>query len=337
VLLIAATQLHSINPPPVIAKPAPQRADFPPAPPDPEAQPKRTAAAPPALYGSADAAIDRIANWATLDADPLRRAFVNSGDLYAFVQRHLARAVSGDGAASYYIYLALDECRPYLRIDADEARSLAQRMQPDLGAGPIEERQSWFRDGLRCSRFAGGDLSALVAALGEDRPGAEAEYGSVLFERAANAGFPPAVAERALREPGFDASQRDAMLRGALRSANADVYWQLFRHSWSQNEEQAAASLAWLIEACRKGYDCGADASWFRVGDCADGSEACLPAQSALAHYWYAAPVSAREAAFVMAQQIDTAIAGGRFEDLPLPQVRDLGEVFAQAAVPIEE
>src|SRR5437016_155666 len=44
----------------------------------------------PALAGDADAAIARISQWATLDLDSLRRAFANSNDLYAFVQRRIA-------------------------------------------------------------------------------------------------------------------------------------------------------------------------------------------------------------------------------------------------------
>jgi hypothetical protein len=310
---------------------------FPPAPPDPEQEASRPTSPAPALRGNRDGAIQQLASWATLDRDPLRRSFINTADLYGFVQRHVARAQAGDGAASYYIYLALDECRPYLRMDVDEARALSQQMQPDLSEAAVEERQSWFRDGLRCDRFAGGDLSAVAAALGAERPDAEVEYGSVLFERAADAGFAPALAERALREPGFDASQRNAMLRRALRSGNADVYWQLFRHTWGPDDEQASTSLAWLIEACRAGYDCGTDAIWFRVGECADGSEHCLPAQSALAHYWEAASAPARESAFALAQQMESALAKGRVDEVPLPQVEDVEQTFAQAAAPIEE
>ena len=338
-LSLAASRLHSAgNVELHLARPAslPKRSQFPPPPLDTEML-ASTSTPPPTLRGNADAAIERIANWATLDADPLRRTFANSSDLYGFVQRHVPSVQEGDGASAYYIYLALDECRPYLRLGAGEAGSLAQRMQPDLDQAGVEERQSWFRDGLRCDRFAGGDLSAVVAALGSDRPGAESEYGSVLFERAADAGFAPAVAERAMREPGFDASQREAMLRSALRSHDADVYWQIFRHSWSVDDERAASSLAWLIEACREGYDCSAGATWFRIGDCADGSEQCLPAQSALLHYWYAASASARESAFALAQQIDAAARTGRWDQVPLPPVRDLEQEFAQAAVPIEE
>ena len=340
VLCIAASQLHSTpsSVPLTSSAPAPsKRAQFPPPPLDPERAALRKTSLPPSLRGNMDAAIERIAKWATLDADPLRRTFANSVDLYGFVQSHLSRAAEGDGAASYYIYLALDECRPYLRMDADEAHALAQRMQPDLSDAADEERQSWNRDELRCARFAGGDLSAIVEALGAERPGAEAEYGSVMFERAADAGFPPALAERALREPGYDASQRESMLRRALHSGNADVYWQLFRHSWSSDPAQATASLAWLIEACRNGYDCSADATWFRTGECADGSEQCLPAQSALAHYWDAAPAPARESAFALAQQIEAAAKTSRWDDVPMPAVRDVEQAFAQAAMPIEE
>ncbi len=143
----------------------------------------------------------------------------------------------------------------------------------------------------------------------------------MLFERAADAGFAPAMAERALREPGIDPDERTELLRSALQSANADVYWQLFRRVWSQDgdDARAALALAWLIEACRYGYDCGSQAPWFRTGECADGSERCLPAQSALAHYWYAASPTARDAAFAMARDIDGALAQSRWDDVPLP------------------
>jgi hypothetical protein len=278
----------------------------------------------PSLRGDGDAAIERLAQWVTLDLDPLRRGFANSSDLYAFVLRHLPRAKSGDGASNYYVYLALDECRPYLRLGADEVRTLIERMQHGFAEALPEERQSWSRDAQRCYRFAGGDLGPIVEALGEDRPGSESEYGSVLFERAANAGFAPALAERGLREPGFSVVDRDAMLRAALRSDNADVYWQVFRHSWNPDDEaQAALSLAWLIEACRKGYDCSARAPWFQVGECADGSQRCLPSQSALSHYWFAASAAARDEAFRLARAIDDSVTKARWDDVPLPIPRD--------------
>jgi len=296
---------------------------FPPAPSafEPRAKPpevlRREA---PRLAGSPDLAIERLAQWASIDSDPLRRGFANSSDLYAFLLDHLDAAQDGDGAAAYYIYLALDECRPYLRLQPEEARALLDRMQPSLDESAQEERQSWVRDNQRCHRFAGGDLSMVARLLGADRPGAESEYGSVMFERAADAGFAPAVAERALREPDLAPAVRNAMLRDALHDGNADVLWQLFRRSWSADSgEQQARSLAWLVEACRNGYDCSGQAPWYRAGECADGSERCLPGQSALAHYWYAASDETREAAFGLAQEMDSALARERIDELPLP------------------
>jgi hypothetical protein len=319
--------LHFATPPESGAAPAaairPTSA-FPPAPiefqaPAPTAESIRSRA--PSLSGDADLAISGLAQWATMDADPLRRTFANSVDLYAFMQRHLQAAHDGDGASAYYVYLALDECRPYLRLAPEEARALLERMQPSLDDSYTEERQAWARDSLRCYRFAGGDLSTLAQTLGDDRPGAESEYGSVFFERAADSAFPPALAERALREPGFDRGQREEMLRAALKSGNPDVFWQLFRRTWSPqgDDPQDASSLAWLIEACRYGYDCGSQAPWFRTGECADGTERCLPAQSALAHYWYATSPVIRDAAFARAQEIDTALSQSQWDDLPLP------------------
>jgi hypothetical protein len=311
------------EPPPPAAEPVPSVSGFPPAPPvfePPAAAVEELRAQAPALWGDGDGAIADIARWATVDSDPLRRTFANSADLYGFLLNHIPAAQAGDGAAAYYVYLALDECRPYLRLGPEEARALIERMEPSLGQADTEERQSWLRDSLRCYRFAGADLGVVTQVLGADRPGAESEYGSVLFERAANAGFAPALAERALREPDFASGERKQMLQVALGSGNADVYWQLFRHAWSaQSDEARTLALAWLIEACRNGYDCGSQAPWFRAGECADGSERCLPAQSALAHYWYRASPIVRDAAFAMAQDIDVALARARWDEVPLP------------------
>jgi hypothetical protein len=51
---------------------------------------------------------------------------------------------------------------------------------------------------------------------------------------------------------------------------------------------------------------------------------ACAEGRSALEHYWYAASTAERDAAWEEAHRIEAALAAGRWEELPLPDLERL-------------
>jgi len=266
--------------------------------------------------------------------EPLRRAFAEAGSLVRFALERLPLALDGDGASQYFIYLALDHCRGYLRGDFDGANANLERMLslPDLTA---EERIAWHADYERCRGFALQDWSALAEALGEDRPGAEVEYASVWFERAVLNGYPPALVEQALRLGPLSAEERRAMLREGLATGGADAYWLLFAHSGEvQTGEVTVPALAWLIVACRAGQDCGEHARWYRGFVCAQEDRRCVPGQSALEYYWQAATPLQRDQAWTQAAEIEGNIYSGQLDGLPLPDldVRDSHHLWGDPA-----
>ena len=65
-----------------------------------------------------DPEIERIGR-APPRLDPLSRAFLEATNLTQFALDRLPRALAGDGASQYFIYLALEQCRGYLRRDLE--------------------------------------------------------------------------------------------------------------------------------------------------------------------------------------------------------------------------
>ncbi len=255
---------------------------------------------------------------------PTRRAFQDAPNLMRFALDRLPEAAEGDGASQYFIYLALDQCRSYLRNDFEGASANLERLTnvPDLNP---EEQIAWQSDLERCRGFAVSDWSALGEALGEDKPGAEVEYASVWFERAANSGYGPALAEQALRPSPFDAQTRAQMLRDVLPTAGAEVYWLMFAHSGDVAAgEVRVPALAWLIAACRAGQDCTEDARWYRNFVCTNGEQRCLSGQSALEYYWFSASPYQRDRAWTQAYRIEAALKAGAWEEVPFPDLERL-------------
>lgn len=254
--------------------------------------------------------------------DGLRRAFLDSSNLMQFAMDRLPRAAAGDGASAYYLYLALDQCRSFLRGDATAANASFERVL-SLADLTDEERVAWQSDFERCRGFTVADWSALGDALGEDRPGAEIEWASVWFERAAQAGYAPALVEQALRPSPYSALERAAMLHDAFPSAGAEAYWLLFAHSGEvDGGDVGAPALAWLIVACRAGQDCSEEARWYRGVACMQGR--CEPGQTALEHYWQSATLGEREEAWVEAARIEALLRARVWDDLPVPDLEVL-------------
>lgn len=253
--------------------------------------------------------------------DPVRRRFALSSDLYRFVTDLLLAGGLG-GAEEYYIYLALDQCRPYLRIDPAGAQQLYETALQQLGERPLEERMQWQSEYLRCRNFAGADLTLLQQALGDDRPGAETEYGSVFFQRAADHGYPPALLEEVLRVSDAGEERRLERLQEAVASGDPEVYWLLFNHLRDADDAEASlAGLSWLIVACRAGYDCTAQAEWFRYMVCAQDQSACRATDSALGYFWHSLDPTQRELAFTRADAIENGLEQSSVDPSLLPSL----------------
>jgi hypothetical protein len=257
--------------------------------------------------------------------DAIRRRFAAAPDLMRFALDLVPAARAGDGLSDYLIYLTLEECRNYLRLDAESARALFDRVTGALNDLTPEEQAAWSSDYERCYAFAGGEWSALGDALGDERPGAETEYASVWFERAAATGFAPAAAEQALRPGPFAAEERANLLFDALPARDPDVYWLLFAHSGDvPTGGISAPALAWLLLACRAGEDCGEQARWYRGYICSRADSDCEPGLSAVEYYWFAAPADVREQGWQLADRIEADVRSRRWEQLPLPELQSL-------------
>ena len=279
-----------------------------------------------AIHLDADREIAELGRRAPKYQYAARRAFEETPDRLDFVLGHLPDAKRGDGASQYLIYLALEQCRTWLRLNTDSARELSDSLQIDFENLSVDERRDSAREYQRCAGFASRDWSEIGNALGADRPGAETEYGSVWFERAAREHHPPALAEQALRRGPLNVAQRRAQLEEAAASADPDVYWLLFAHSSEVETGRASmTSLAWLIAACRAGYDCTAGARWYRDDICMSAGAGCEPRESAVEHYWYAASADERGQAHALAGKIQAAINDGRWNELPWPDLEPLG------------
>lgn len=254
--------------------------------------------------------------------EALRERYLKSGDLYRFFQELLPAAQAGERVSQFYLYLTLGQCQTFLRLDAESAQILNDSVLLSLNDRPAEERLLWQSEYQRCQGFAGGDLNPLRAAMGEDTPGSENEYASIWFQRAAAAGYAPALAEAALRINLLSLSERRSLLEEAVQSGDAEVYWQLFLNNPGEGAEPVTTrGLAWLLIACRGGHDCTRTAEWFRGAVCMQDGADCAPGESALEHYWYALPAHQREQAYTLASRIEQDLAQGQVKNLPWPSL----------------
>lgn len=269
-----------------------------------------------------DREIARLASRGPSYREPLRERHARADDLHRFMQEVLPDAEAGDRVSQFLLYLTIGQCQMYLRLDADEAAAVAERMMLLLNDRPVEERLAWQNDHRRCRNFAGADIAPLRAAMGDEIPGSENEYASIWFQRAAQAGYPPALAEGALRINTLTPPERVAMLEEALEHGDAEVYWMLFYHS--PGEAPGAVTregIAWLLLACRAGFDCTRNAEWFRNSACLQDGEDCAAGESALEHFWYRLPAHERDGAWRLADRIEQDRVAGHLGDMPWPEL----------------
>lgn len=278
---------------------------------------------------SPEVEIARLGAHGPRPVDPVRTRYLRAPDLHRFMEELLPDAAAGERAAQYHLYLTLGQCQTYLRLPPEQVDDLNERMVQILSVRPPGERLAWDNELARCRGFAGANLDALREAMGADLPGsgttgAENEYASIWFQRALAAGYPPALAEEALRINGRTPAERRALLEEAVASADPDVYWQLYNHSQGGHARAVSGTaLAWLIVACRAGHDCSERAEWYRNVVCAQDDADCRPGVSALEHHWLQTAQHEREAAWRLAGRIESAIASGRLQRLPWPALRD--------------
>lgn len=259
--------------------------------------------------------------------DPFSEAFERSEDLHELVFDLLPDAMAGDGAAQYYLYLALEECRAYLGPNAHATlhdttlKPYWRNIEGSVAQVSNAEREQWLTEFQRCKNFVGANLLSLELALGDELPGAVNEYGSIWFERAFHSGYPLALLDMTQRLTDLRAQARNELLYEALLSEDPRIYLGLFEHFWDSTSAAShrLTGMAWLLVTCRAGLDCGQDAYWYRTRYCLDSpSVTCHPADSALLHFWASLSPEAQQKAFDLSLQIEAALESGQLDQLPL-------------------
>lgn len=286
--------------------------------------------------------IARLGATTPVSPEELRKEYLETDDLYGYVQVLLRQPDNEDGAAQYHIYLALEECRFYLGLDSIAAYAMYAKGLLMLYDGPADERFRWESEFARCKNFVDADLRVLEAAMDVESPGAAAEYGAVWLVRAWESDYGPALAEAALRSPSLDPGERLALLQRAYLSGHPDVYWQVFAQFADEDVTHATVgSVAWLIAACRAGADCSVQSPWFRNWISAAAGGTSLPYQrSAIEHYWGMLPPDARTSAYHLATRIEACRRSGCLASLPWPRLsaRDAEEIAPEpGSVPADQ
>ncbi|HUP90912.1 MAG TPA: hypothetical protein VM074_01590 [Solimonas sp.] len=264
-----------------------------------------------------DREIARIGDQGARSPEPLAERYARASSLRTFAFEMLGRAVAGDGAAQYHLYLALEQCVMYLRLGREDAQAMYAQQMVVLADARAEERSRWEFEYNRCQDFAAGGVEPFAAALGDRRPGAANEYASVWFELSADSGYPLAQAERALRSDAYSPMQRREWLEQAAAGGDPAVYWALFSYALAQEPQELAT--AWLIVACRAGMDCTEASPWYRTACDDQDEDLCQLGESALEHYWFRLPSDRRAAAWARAADVERLLAQGEWGQLPWP------------------
>lgn len=190
---------------------------------------------------------------------PLRRAFEESADLFAYAHELRGLAAAGDADAMWLLSLVHDYCAGYAADPAGYAQDtrVIERLGLSNGAAMLSARQ---RVQQRCARFVpqdgfslpmivnqrtqaarAGSLAAEAALLAMERPLEEGDdYRRDLVQRVLDSGDPFAFVAIA-----------PAM--GSVGGARGDTLGEV---SGSELSE-----IAWRIASCRLGMDCGPDGS----------------------------------------------------------------------------
>ncbi len=265
-----------------------------------------------------------VPRWDWLDSGSVvpawypRREFEEAPDLYRLSLSVVREATAGSPVHAYLLYLALDECHSFLRLDAQSIHALYERMLGvGSGLGPHEQAQ-WAEQFNRCVGFAVYDWRTLGESLGSERPGVSVEYAGAWFLRAVRGAHPPALVESAYRPGHMAAAKRREQVVQALDSGDPEVYWLLFLQAYERDSPAAQAlALPWLRLACEAGLDCRFHAPWFQQRFCVVAP--CRPAASSLAWFWQSLSAEQQEEAQSRFDQIVLDLEQERYEGLPLP------------------
>ena len=214
-----------------------------------------SADAPPA----SEARLRPVALRATPALSPLRRAFEESADLFAYSRELMVLASAGDADAMWLLSLVHDYCAGYAADPVGYAQDtrVIERLGLSGGAAMLSARQRVQR---RCARFVpqdgfslpmivnqrtqaarAGSLAAEAALLARERPLEDGDdYRRDLVQRVLDSGDPFAFVAIA-----------PAM--GSAGGAHLDTLGEV---SGSELSE-----IAWRIASCRLGMDCSPEGS----------------------------------------------------------------------------
>jgi TPR repeat protein len=216
-----------------------------------------------------------------------RKLLDDSGNYSQYVNSILAAAKNGDPDAQYYLSKALRYCdggyRNYLqrsgrRLTLDEGLQFAVKTHR-----PFDLVQTVYD---RCHELMeqgpseiGTAQDWLDKATRSGQPAAQGMTAVLLLNQEALRSIGAPNPEPSM---GVDADPRE-LLRAAVQSRDPEVLWNvgLAQRAINQSsEEKVTNQLAWWIVACQRGFDCGANADWFRLACHYDSN--CAPGETGL-------------------------------------------------------
>jgi hypothetical protein len=239
------------------------------------------------------------------------------------------RASNGDGEAAYYLYRIFVTCR--LPLVAERHLEFGLINAADPMPRPQLEREMAVRrvhDGL-AARRAAHDARAASACPAELQTLLAGEDPQSLLRLAAANGYARAQALAGndwIRSSDDESSAAEAQeyLRAAVLAGDGASVQEVGRGlderrppSMSPAEAQRRAT-AWLLLACERGLECGADSALVQGYYCgASSSPRCMPGAT-LQDYLQRSNPANYAAAVALADEFEQAIRGERWADLGL-------------------
>ena len=205
-----------------------------------------SADAPPA----SEARLRPVALRATPALSPLRRAFEESADLFAYSRELMVLASAGDADAMWLLSLVHDYCAGYAADPVGYAQDtrVIERLGLSGGAAMLSARQ---RVQQRCARFVPQDGFSLPMIVNQRTQAARA--GSLAAEAALLA------MERPLEDG--DDYRRDLVQR-VLDSGDPFAFVAIAPAMGSAGgAHRELSEIAWRIASCRLGMDCSPEGS----------------------------------------------------------------------------